>query len=192
MKTKRLKAAVLILIILLFQAGALNASVTIVDGTEFKNTFETSQTQLHIKGAGLLRYLLFIEAYAGAFYLPKGSDGSQAFDDIPKHLVLEYRVAISADDFAQATLDKIKESVAEDVFRRLAPKIESFNRFYKAVDVGDRYGLTYIPGVGTQLFLNDKLLGTIKGVEFANAVFAIWLGENPIDKGFRDRLLGNS
>ncbi|MCW8800766.1 MAG: chalcone isomerase family protein, partial [Desulfobacter sp.] len=55
-----------------------------------------------------------------------------------------------------------------------------------------RYALTYLPGLGTQLAINAEPLGTIEGLEFARAVFAIWIGKNPIDKTFRDRLLGKS
>lgn len=176
--------------VFVLQAWNLNASVTIVDGTGFSNTFETQHTRLHLKGASMLRYLLFIEAYAGALYLPKGSGGSQALDDITKCLELEYRVAISADDFAKATLKKIKESVNSDFFNRLLPKIESLNSLYRNVKPGDRYALLYIPGAGTQLIYNTIPLGTIEGSEFAKVVFGIWIGDNPIDKEFRNKLLG--
>jgi hypothetical protein len=50
--------------------------------------------------------------------------------------------------------------------------------------------LTYIPGKGTTLSYNTIPLGTIEGIEFSKALFSIWIGENPIDEGFRDRLLG--
>ena len=33
-------------------------------------------------------------------------------------------------------------------------------------------------------------LGNIEGEDFAAAVFAIWLGQAPIDEDFRDTLLG--
>lgn len=189
MKTRNIKLIVAVSIFVL-QAWTLNASVTIVDGTGFTNTFETGNTRLHLKGAALLKYLVFIDAYAGALYLPKGSDGSQALDDIIKHLELEYRVAISADDFAKATLKKIKGSVSSEVFKQLLPKIEALNSLYRNVKPGDRYALAYIPGAGTQLIYNTIPLGTVEGAQFARAVFGIWIGDNPIDKEFRNKLLG--
>lgn len=33
--------------------------------------------------------------------------------------------------------------------------------------------------------------GTIAGVDFATALFAMWLGANPVDDGLKDGLLGN-
>ncbi len=170
--------------------GTLHAAVTMVDGTAFSNTVTINQTRLHLQGTALLRYLYFIEAYTGALYLPETADSSRALDDIPRHLVLEYRVAISADDFAKATEKKIKDSVSESVFQRLVPKIAALNQLYKDVVPKDRYALTYIPGKGTMLSLNGTSLGAIEGAAFSRAVFSIWIGDNPIDKGFRDKLLG--
>ena len=170
--------------------GTVHADVTMVDGTAFSNTVTVNQTRLDLQGAALLRYMVFIEAYTGALYLPDTADGSRALEDIAKHLVLEYRVAISAEDFAKATEKKIRESVSDEEFQRLLPKITALNRLYRDVAPKDRYALTYIPGSGTVLTYNSTPLGTIEGPEFARAVFSIWIGENPIDKGFRDKLLG--
>jgi hypothetical protein len=171
-------------------SGTVHAAVTRVDGTAFSNTVTVNQTHLHLKGVALLRYMFFIDAYTGAFYLPETVDGSRALEDIPKQLVLEYRVAISADDFARATEKKIRDSVSDDEFQRLLPKITALNRLYRDVVPNDRYALTYIPESGTVLTYNSRPLGTIEGHEFARAVFSIWIGANPIDKGFRDKLLG--
>ncbi|MFO7990508.1 MAG: chalcone isomerase family protein [Thermodesulfobacteriota bacterium] len=171
-------------------SGTIHAAVTTVDGTAFSNTVTVNQTRLDLQGAALLRYMFFIEAYTGALYLPDTADGSQALEDIPKHLVLEYRVAISAEDFARATEKKIRESVSDAEFQRLLPKITALNRLYRDVVPKDRYALTYIPESGTVLTYNSTPLGTIEGHEFARAVFSIWIGANPIDKGFRDKLLG--
>lgn len=171
-------------------AGNGYGGVVWVKGTEFSKSIDVPGTHLKLSGAALLKYMVFIEAYTGALYLPDNTNGSDALDDVPKHLVLEYRVKISSDDFAQATLAQIKASVSKAVFHRLEPKIESLNRLYKDVRPQDRYALTYLPGRGTRLTLNDVPLGTIYGAEFAKALFGIWIGENPIDEPFRDRLLG--
>ena len=161
-----------------------------VKDTEFSNSIEVWGTSLQLSGAALLKYMFFIEAYTGALYLAYNAAGSDALEDIPKHLVLEYGVNLSSQDFAQATMAQIKASVTKSVFQRLVPKIESLNQLYKDVQPKDRYALTYLPGHGTQLTLNSVPLGTIEGSEFARALFGIWIGENPIDKTFRDRLLG--
>ncbi|MDD9301945.1 MAG: chalcone isomerase family protein [Desulfobacter sp.] len=190
MKDKRL-IFILVLMAGVLGTGSLHARAAMVDGTRFAQTFETPNERLYLKGTSLLRYLIFIKAYTGALYLPKGVDGSQALGDVPKRLELEYRVAISSDDFAEATRAKIEESVDAALFDRLLPKINALNRLYKNVEPGDRYALTYTPGQGTRLTYNGLALGTIDGSDFAKALFGIWIGANLIDAAFRDDLLGS-
>lgn len=189
MKRRNLKIIIMVLLYI-FISGNGFSGVTEIDGTGFENSIEVQRNRLYLKGVAMLRYLIFVKAYTGAFYLPKESDESQALDDIMKYLELEYRVAISADDFAKATHQKIKESVSDSTYIRLYPKIESLNKLYRSVRPGDRYALAYIPGEGTQLIYNSNSLGKIEGADFANALFGIWIGNNPIDKEFRDKLLG--
>jgi hypothetical protein len=59
------------------------------------------------------------------------------------------------------------------------------------VKPGDRYALTYVPGVGTELTLNGSPLGTVAGADFASAVFAIWLGPKALDESLKTQLLGH-
>jgi len=176
--------------ILLAGSGESNSRGVSVDGTNFAPLVNIIDNQLHLKGAALLRYLVFIKAYAGALYLPEGVDGSHALEDTPKHLVLEYRVAISAADFADATARKIKDSVNSETYLKIQPHIQSLNQLYRDVQAGDRYSLTYIPGKGTQLTYNTTPLGTVEGSDFSRALFSIWIGDNPIDRTFRDKLMG--
>jgi hypothetical protein len=56
---------------------------------------------------------------------------------------------------------------------------------------GDRYALTYLPGVGTELSLNGRPLGTIPGEDFAAALFSIWLGPHPLDDDLKRTLLAS-
>jgi len=146
---------------------------------------------LTLRGTGVLRYMVFIKAYQGAFYLQEGKTADQALDErAARCLVLHYLQEIRAEDFAAATKEMIKKNVSPDRFASLVPKIEKFNGFYRDIAPGDRYTAAYIPGGGTRLWLNDKLLGRVEGAAFASAFFAIWIGDHPIDKTFRDRMLG--
>ena len=77
-----------------------------------------------------------------------------------------------------------------ETLERLRPRIDYHNSLYVDVQPGDRYSLTYIPGKGTVLALNDKPIGTIEGADFAAAIFSIWLGAKPMDTKFKRSLLG--
>lgn len=190
---KQIKYSLILIFVTFFLT--MNASIAgpksvVIDGSKFPNTIKADQWSLHLKGTALLRHLVFVKAYAGALYLPELVDGDRALNDIPRHLVLEYKVAISADDFARATTTKIKESVSQDEYNQLSSRIEQLNNLYEDVNPGDRYSLTYHPDSGTQLLLNGNRLGAVDGADFSKALFSIWIGKNPIDKTFRDKLLG--
>jgi len=170
----------------------VGAATVQVDGVRFDRTVDAHNQQLRIQGTGLLRVMVFVKAYAGAFYLADTTPANQALQPVAKQLVLEYFHPIKSEVFAKATRVKILDNVNAAEAERLGPSIDRLAALYQDVQPGDRYALTYVPGEGTRLALNDELLGSIPGDDFARAVFSIWLGANPIDEGFRDRLLGVS
>jgi hypothetical protein len=184
----RIKQTLLILTLLPFLMTPLNADE--IEGVVFDNAIQTQDKILTLRGVGLLRYMVVIKAYVGAFYLDQAHQTSHVFEDAPKRLELEYFHSIPASDFTESTRIMIEKNVSSDQLKNIAPQLKQMNALYKDVQPGDRYAATYMPGMGTELALNGKPLGIVPGLEFANAYFSIWLGENPIDKGFRDHLLG--
>lgn len=163
-----------------------------VGGVQFAEAIDADHGRLHLQGAGILKYMVFIKAYAGALYLSESAPPDQALGAVAKRLELEYYHPIKGEDFASATRIKILDNIPADQVPSLSARIDLLSDMYRDVEPGDRYALTYFPGRGTELSLNGQPLGSIPGDDFAEAVFAIWLGDNPIDRGFRDRLLGSS
>ena len=163
---------------------------TVIEGVEFEQQIATDQGALELRGAGLLRYMIFIKAYVGALYLPQSVSSSAVLEDVPKHLVIEYFHAIDGEDFGPAAVKTMQKNVDAETLARLRPRIEYHNALYKDVKPGDRYSLTYLPGQGTTLRLNGVALGTVEGADFAAAMFAIWLGPQPIGNDFKQAVLG--
>lgn len=188
---KRLLSIMVLTLTIFVAANGAAGSVTVGDVT-FPKTITVFDTSLQLKGAGVLTYLRFIKAYAGAFYLPTAAAYRADSRPLPRRLELSYYRAISAADFDTATRQKVAGNVDAETLSRLAARLDRFCAAYRDVEPGDRYALTFIPGRGTELSLNGVPLIRISGADFADAVFAIWLGGNPIDTEFRDTLLGNS
>jgi hypothetical protein len=187
------RLAVILTTALIWSSVSIAGASTIqIDNVRFDMKINADNQQLRLQGAALLRVMMFVKAYAGALYLPEFAPPEKALDPIAKHLVLEYYHPIASEDFAKATRTKILENVDAVEAERLNSRIEDLAALYRDVQPGDRYGLTYVPGEGTRLSLNDEVLGSIPGDDFARAVFSIWLGANPIDNAFKDRLLGDS
>ena len=170
--------------------GQTPSQAAVVSGVKFTDNYVSGQSELPLRGAALYRYLVVIKAYAGALYLPENVAPEDVLTDVPKHLVLSYFHAIKGEDFGSATLKVMRKNVDSGTMTRLMPKVEQFNSFYTDVAPGDRYAITYEPGMGTTLSLNGNAVGTIPGADFAAAIFSLWLGPEPIDEKFKYALLG--
>lgn len=166
------------------------ASATEADDVYFDSQVVVGNQALAIKGAGVLRYLRFIKAYAGALYTLPGLDPAAVLSDTPKRLEVEYFHALKGRDFGPATYKGLARSHDPQEIERLKTRIDYHNSLYVDVEPGDRYALTYVPGVGTELSLNGQPLGVIEGADFAAAIFSLWLGEVPFDGRFKNDLLG--
>ena len=170
-------------------APHLSSSAAEIEDSYFSESYTVENTEFRLVGVGLLRYWGF-KAYTGAFYLKRGVDIDQALGDSAKRLELEYYTSIKGKDFGPATEKSIAKNVDSDTYLRLRPKIDQLNSLYEDVQPGDRYSLTYVPGSGTELALNGVSKGTIKGADFAAALFSIWLGDVPINESFKEQILG--
>ncbi len=160
-----------------------------VNGIKFDDQYATGDTMLKIRGAGLLRVMVFAKVYVSALYLPEDCASKMVLSDVPKRLEVEYMRSIAGNDFGHVTNKKISENVDPQTYERLRSRIEYHNSLYQDVQPGDRYSLTYIPGKGTELALNGEPQGVIEGADFAAAVFSMWLGSKPISESLKKDLL---
>ena len=59
----------------------------------------------------------------------------------------------------------------------------------KAVKEGDVIVLD-LSSTGTQVSLNGKVLGTVEGAAFNQALLRVWLGKEPVDEALKKAMLG--
>jgi hypothetical protein len=170
-----------------FSAATLHAAE--IEGVAFADRYEWQGTQLRLNGVGLLRYRIVIKGYVAALYLGEQVAADQVLDRVPRRLEIEYFWSIPADAFSEAMFEGIARNVDAKTLRRLREPMQRFSALYEDVEPGDRYALTYIPGVGTELALNGERKGMVEGNEFSAALFSIWLGERAFDAALRERLL---
>lgn len=161
-----------------------------IEDVYFADNVFVEDTRLSIRGTGLFRYLGVIKAYVGALYVEDGKSTEDVLADTAKRLELEYFHTIKGEDFGLATSRLIARNVDAKTMDKLRSSIEEHNAMYKNVKPGDRYSLTYTPGKGTELALNGKPIGLIEGADFASAIYAIWLGQKPMNRSFKRQLMG--
>ncbi|MGC9323679.1 MAG: chalcone isomerase family protein [Desulfomonilia bacterium] len=165
--------------------------VTEVAGVAFDTTLLLNGTRLDLTGAGLLRYRIVFKGYVAALYLESGMGKSHVFFDIPKRLEIEYFHSIAAHGFITATQKGLEANLSPRDLGMLSDRITRLYETYRDVKPGDRYAFTYYPGHGSDLTLNGEVIGNFSGLDFANAILSIWIGENPLDESLKASLLGN-
>jgi hypothetical protein len=160
-----------------------------LEGVQFDDAISARGIDFKLHGVGLLRYMVVIKAYVAALYLGPGCTPDNVLADAPKRLEITYFHGIGRDDFIAATRSAIEQNVTAEQFATLSEGVEAFVELYKDVVPGDRYALTYIPGVGTELALNGTPLGVVDGATLGAAIFAIWFGDAEIDGSLKEALL---
>ena len=163
-----------------------------VAGVSFKDKIVTSKGIIYFNGAGL-REKYTIDLYVSALYLKNQTiEGTKVVNrDEPMAISI---VIISK----RVTRDKFTESVESGFKKSCGPtiglvrdRIDEFKNILSApFSIDDKIDLIYLPGIGTQVKKNGKLIGTIKGLDFKKALFGIWFGDKPADGGLKDDMLG--
>jgi len=182
--------AKLVLIVVVLVLLAVPCPAAEIKDVRFEDRIVLNDVELNLNGLGVLKWAMLFDVYAGGFYLPVDVPGSKWTDDVAKKLELSYFRDIEAKGFADASDKLLKDNLSAEEYGVLAERLEEFYGFFRDVKPGDRYSINYIPGNGTELRLNGEVMGRVPGHDFAVAYFGIWLGDKPINKSFRDKLLG--
>jgi hypothetical protein len=185
------KFGLYILIIAMLIPRAVAAPAAQINGVHFHDSVTVGNNVLELRGAGLLRWLFF-KIYNAALYLPPEVPSENVLDDVPKKMVFHYLSDMKAEQFIEPGEPLLMKNASADELAQIRGKIDAINDMYRDVKKGDRYSLTYMPGTGTELALNDEVLGLISGYDFAAIYYRIWLGENPVDEDLKKGLMNNT
>jgi hypothetical protein len=163
-----------------------------IGGKEFQDNLVLNKSKLVLNGGGVISKF-FIKVYAVGLYIEqKSSDWNKILKDekpmaIKMHFIYD---GVAKDKIIQAWkdgFDKYEDALQAKLKARLEKLCALFTEEAKENDV---YLFEYDPSVGTKIFINKELKGTIEGKDFKQALFGIWLGEDPRDDGVKEEMLG--
>lgn len=148
---------------------------------------------LQLNGAGLREYI-WIDIYVGSLYLVNKNSNVAEILSTSNAFRLQMDFVykeVAKDELVTTWRDGFEKNQDKEAMLELKKRAEQFYSYFDANAIkGDRYVLDYIPGTGTKIFKNNKLLGVIPGVDFKNALLEIWLGNFPADSNLKKGLLG--
>lgn len=177
-------------------ACSLGAAAVEVGGVALDEQIKVGNSELKLNGAGI-RTKAFFKVYVAALYLgdKKSSTAEVLSAAGPKRMTLTMLREVSSDQLSQALLDGINNNSSNE------EKLQLFNQMlaigqifgaYRSIKPKDVVTLDWVPGSGTQIFMNGKKLGdTLPEASFYNALLKIWLGDKPADKSLKRQMLGS-
>ncbi len=189
---KQLRKIFFIAVIGIFLLPGLPATARTIKGVELAEKVEVAGQQLVLNGAGV-RKKFFFTIYAAGLYLPeKTTDAKTAItSDVPKRIVMQFVYhKVEGEKLVKAWNNGFFKN-SQEKLDQLRERIDRFNSFFTGAALkGDRAVFTYLPGRGTVVEINGREKGTIPGKDFMQALWAIWLGENPADDDLKAAMLG--
>lgn len=180
-----LRAALLALALSLSPA----ASAGELAGVTMPDTASLGGQTLVLNGMGL-REKYFVDIYVGGLYLPSRTTSSSkaVTQDVPKRITMHFI-------YKEVTAEQMAETFHEGLEKQgnppeLAARMAKLESLLTDVHQGDVVQLDYVPGAGTSLTINGTTKGTIEGADFMQAIWAIYVGENPANKKLKEGMLG--
>jgi hypothetical protein len=167
---------------------------TVVGDATLPNTMSLEGSDLLLNGAGM-REKLWIDLYAGGLYLTAKSADAKAIINGDETMSMKLHIVsgmISSEKMIKAVDDGFTASLKgkTDV---LASKIETFKGFFsEEITKNNVFDIAYIKGKGSVVYKDGKEVGMIEGLDFKKALFGIWLGAKPADKGLKNEMLGKN
>ncbi len=161
-----------------------------VAGVKMDATSTIEGKALRLNGMGLRKKLVF-KVYVAGLYLESPSKDASAIlsSDQARSIQLHVLRNLSGSELGDSITDAFWRNVKGDrtVFE---PRLKKLSTMFPSVSDGDRISLTYLSGRGTLVNVKGQQKGVIEGKDFADALFAIWLGANPIQNDLKKALLG--
>ncbi|MDH5407386.1 MAG: chalcone isomerase family protein [Gammaproteobacteria bacterium] len=152
----------------------------------------TPGNHIFLNGAGVRSKFVF-DIYVGALYLKKPSkDINEILNmDGPKRILMHFVYdEVEKEKLTDGWIDGFKNNNSAEQFAQLNERLQKFNSYFITVKKNDVIMLDYIPGVGTEIHINNDVKGSIPGQDFYHALLKVWLGEIPADPELKKAMLG--
>jgi hypothetical protein len=159
-------------------------------GVSMEESVGVEGKTLKLNGMGLRKRLMF-KVYVAGLYLERPSKDPSAIVSSEQTKRMQLSILRSLEG------SKITGAISEGFERNskaqmdaLKARLDRFNAMFPDVAKGDVITMTYVPGRGTGVSVKGQEKGIIEGKDFADALFAVWLGPDPVQEDLKKALLG--
>jgi len=181
-----------VLLFTLISILSVNAQIEVGDAT-LPKTVKFNNETLTINGYGMREKFVF-DIYACGLYLKSKSNSASKISKADETMAIKLHV-VSGLMSRSKMEDAFREGMEKSTNGNIGPYKERLDKFLGyikgEIEVDQVYDIVYEKGKGTVFYKNGKEKGYVTGVDFKEAMFNIWLGNKPVDKGLKGSLLGD-
>ena len=164
-------------------------------GVKVAEQARQGDSHLVLNGAGLRSFLMF-DFYVLALYLPEPTHDARSVlaRDIPRQVRITLLHDVSADHNVELLKRGLDANNSPQTLAAIQGQVEQFLDLIHhmgSFPKGSVIQLDYLPGAGTQVWLNHHLAGSFAGEDFNRAILRIWLGDHPVQQSLKAALLGD-
>lgn len=165
-----------------------------LEGQQFDNKVVLDGRPLVLNGLGL-RAVAWLKGFvAGLYVTTPGKDAAALLSQAgPKRLRLRIMVSAPAHELTKSLLGRIRKHEPAALQAQLQPRMTQLAAQIDGLgklQVGDNVDLDWLPGKGTQLSLNGRVIAAaVPGDDLYGAVLRIFIGDRPVDKRLKAGML---
>lgn len=170
-----------------------SAQITLND-VKVPATYSTGEDNLVLNGAGIRTKYIF-KVYVGALYLEKKT--KNLTEVLKSNQAIAVNMHITSSLLTEKKMyDAIKEGFEKSTPNPSATLKGKINKFLSdvvknKVKEGDIFSVYYLKNSETvKVSVNGKVIHTVQGKDFRNAIFGIWIGSNPITTDLKKAMAG--
>jgi Chalcone isomerase-like len=176
-----------------FLALCFSANALELKGVKVDETAQVDGSALVLNGAGLRQKMVFKVYVAGLYLAQKTNEASAVINDSGNKRVSMYFLReLDAETLLKGMNEGFTDNNSATDMATIEPQMQSFRQMMtsaKEVKKGDVIVLDFTPA-GTQVNINGKSLGLVKGEAFNKALLRVWLGNKPVDAALKKGMLG--
>ena len=183
-----MKKILLVILMITFVFTSISWGLKI-GGKVLPDKMKAGENELLLNGAGL-RKKLIIKVYAGALYILESCSDANAIIEADEPVAVKMHFIYKA-VAPEKLIEAWNTGFGKSDISNLQEEITTFNSYFTEDAKKDEvYDIIYVPEVGTSVYMNNELKGTVPGLEFKKAVFSIWLGEQTELPKLKKAMLG--
>jgi hypothetical protein len=156
------------------------------------DSMEAGETEVLLNGAGV-RTKWFMNLYVGGLYLKEKGHNPERIIKADEPMAIRLHIIsslITSEKMEKATMEGFEKATRGNVTPIKAQIKQFLSVFRQKMNKDDTYDFIYLPGKGLQISKNQTLHCQIEGPAFKEALFGIWLCDQPAQKSLKEAMLG--